>query len=128
MSTNDDKYKGKIDPELYHVAREKGTEAPFTGKYVHTKDSGTYNCAVCGQPLFSSDTKFDSGTGWPSFDEALSGSVTMIEDESHGMRRTEVICSNCGSHLGHMFEDGPTDTGKRFCMNSVCLDLKPEDK
>lgn len=122
-----DEYKDKLDPELYKVAREKETEAPFVGKYVHTKENGTYNCAVCGQSLFSSTTKFDSGTGWPSFDEALPGSVKHIEDTSHGMHRTEVVCSNCGSHLGHMFEDGPTNTDKRYCLNSVCLDLKQEE-
>ncbi|MES3005978.1 MAG: peptide-methionine (R)-S-oxide reductase MsrB [Patescibacteria group bacterium] len=122
-----DEYKDKLPPELYKVAREKGTEAPFTGKYVHTKEKGTYNCAVCGQPLFSSDAKFDSGTGWPSFDEALPGSVKMIDDSSHGMTRTETVCSNCGSHLGHVFNDGPSSSGKRFCMNSVCLDLKEEN-
>lgn len=123
-----DEYKDKLNPELYKVAREKGTEAPFTGKYVHTKEKGMYNCAVCGQPLFSSDTKFDSGTGWPSFDEALPGSIRMIDDTSHGMHRTEVVCSKCESHLGHVFDDGPTASGKRFCLNSVCLDLKSEEE
>lgn len=121
-----DEYKDKLDPEVYKVAREKGTEAPFSGMYVHTKEKGTYNCAVCGQPLFSSDTKFDSGTGWPSFDQALPGSTKEIEDTSHGMHRTEVLCSNCNSHLGHVFDDGPATTGKRYCMNSVYLDLKEE--
>jgi len=123
---NNDELKAKLDPELYKVAREKGTEAPFSGKYVHTKDKGTYACAVCGQALFPSDTKFDSGTGWPSFDKALPGAVKLITDESHGMIRTEVVCSNCDSHLGHVFNDGPTATGQRFCLNSVCLDLKAE--
>ncbi len=104
--------------------REKGTEAPFTGKYVHEKGSGTYMCAACGNPLFSSDTKFDSGTGWPSFDEALPGAVKFQKDLSGGMERTEVVCAKCGSHLGHLFDDGPTKTGKRYCMNSVCLNLK----
>lgn len=122
-----DEYQGKLDPELYKVAREKGTEAPFVGKYVHTKDKGTYNCAVCNQPLFSSETKFDSGTGWPSFDEAIPGSTKLIDDNSHGMHRTEVVCSKCESHLGHVFDDGPTKTGKRYCLNSVCLDLESEE-
>ncbi len=120
-----DKIK-KENPELYHVAYEKGTEAPFTGKYVHSEEDGMYKCAVCGQDLFKSDAKFDSGTGWPSFDEAIPGSVKPEEDSSLGMSRTEVICSRCGSHLGHLFNDGPTKTGKRYCLNSVCLDLKPE--
>jgi len=112
-----------LTEEQYKVLREKGTEAPFTGELLHEKRSGMYKCVVCGNKLFASDTKFDSGTGWPSFDEALSGSVNLIHDESHGMSRTEVVCSKCNSHLGHIFEDGPTPTGKRFCMNSVCLDF-----
>lgn len=120
---NDDELKNK-NPELFRVARERGTETPFTGKFVHTKDNGTYNCAVCGNPLFSSTTKFDSGTGWPSFDEAIPNSVKQIADDSHGMHRIEVVCAKCESHLGHLFEDGPTKTGKRFCLNSVCLDLE----
>ena len=98
------------------------TEAPFSGKYVHTKDKGMYTCANCGTELFSSDTKFDSGTGWPSFDEALPGAVKNIDDTSHGMRRTETVCAVCKSHLGHVFDDGPTQTGKRYCMNSVCFE------
>ncbi len=123
-----DEYKDKLDADVYRVAREKGTEAPFSGKYVHTKEKGTYNCAVCGQALFSSDTKFDSGTGWPSFDQSLPGSTKTIEDMSFGMHRTEVVCSRCESHLGHVFDDGPKTTGKRYCMNSVCLDLQKENE
>ncbi len=120
---NDEELK-KENPELYHIAREKGTETPFTGKYVHTKEDGTYNCAVCGQPLFGSDTKFDSGTGWPSFYDAIPGSVKMQEDAGHGMVRTEITCSNCGAHLGHMFGDAPqTPTGTRLCINSCSIDL-----
>ena len=119
--------KKKLTPEQYRVLIEKGTERPFTGKYVHppfrragkTKD-GNYVCMVCENPLFSSDAQFDSGTGWPSFDKAIEGSVKYKDD--HGA--TEIICSNCKSHLGHVFEDGPTETGKRYCINSVCLDLK----
>ncbi len=118
--------KDKLTPEEYHVLREKGTEAPFSGELLYEKTKGTYNCKVCDSPLFSSDAKFDSGTGWPSFDTALPGAVSEITDESYGMRRTEIVCAHCGSHLGHVFPDGPTDTGMRYCMNSVCLNLKPD--
>ncbi len=123
----EDEIKQKLTPEEYEVLRQKGTEAPFSGKYVHEKSDGTYNCKVCGNPLFSSLTKFDSGTGWPSFDQAIPGAVKNIEDTSHGMSRTEVVCANCNSHLGHVFDDGPTGTGKRYCMNSVCLDLAQKE-
>lgn len=123
MDKKDDK---ELSPELYHVAREKGTEAPFTGKYVDNHEKGTYMCAVCGQELFSSDTKFDSGTGWPSFTEPANlEHVELREDTDHGMVRTEVVCKNCGAHLGHVFDDGPQEAGgKRYCINSVCLDFK----
>jgi len=116
--------KKKLTEEEYHVLREKGTEAPFSGKYVNTKEKGMYVCKVCGQMLFESDTKFDSGTGWPSFYDAIPDSVEFIHDEAHGMNRTEVQCTKCKSHLGHVFDDAPsTPTGKRYCLNSVCLDL-----
>ncbi len=121
---NEEELKKKLTPEQYRIMREKGTEAPFTGKYIHEKSKGTYMCAACGNPLFSSDTKFDSGTGWPSFDEALPRAVKFQKDMSGGMERAEVICAKCGSHLGHIFNDGPTKTGKRFCLNSACLNLK----
>lgn len=124
MPKTDEEWKKVLTPEQYEVMRGGGTEAPFTGKYVHEKEDGMYTCAACGNPLFSSDTKFDSGTGWPSFDEALPGAVEHRQDTTHGMVRTEVVCAKCGSHLGHLFEDGPTDTGKRYCLNSVCLDLE----
>ena len=113
--------KKRLGAEAYHVLREKGTEIPFSGKYVNEKRSGMYNCAVCGSQLFSSETKFDSGTGWPSFDQALPGAVEYVQDNAHGMDRNEVVCAKCKSHLGHVFDDGPTKTGKRYCMNSVCL-------
>lgn len=132
MPKNDQEWKKKLTPEQYKVLREKGAEAPFSGKYVHEKKEGTYNCAACGSPLFSSDTKFDSGTGWPSFDQALPGAVKYEHDRSLGGDRTEVLCAKCGSHLGHVFDDPPTKdgvraggrTGKRYCMNSVCLALE----
>jgi peptide methionine sulfoxide reductase msrA/msrB len=119
---DEENLKKKLTPEQYAVLREKGTEAPFSGKLIHPDSEGFYNCAVCGNHLFKSEAKFDSGTGWPSFDDAVPGAVKNIEDNSHGMRRTETVCAVCGSHLGHVFEDGPTATGKRYCMNSVCFE------
>ncbi len=121
---DENEWKKNLTPEQYAVLRQKGTEPPFTGKYVHEEKDGTYNCVACGNPLFASDAKFDSATGWPSFDRALPGSVREIEDNSGGMHRIEVICNRCGSHLGHIFNDGPTQTGMRYCLNSVCLDLE----
>lgn len=123
---NTKKTDEELAPELYKVAREKGTEAPFTGKYVDEHTKGMYACAICGNELFSSDTKFDSGTGWPSFTEPANlENIELIEDNDLGMKRTEVTCKNCGAHLGHVFDDGPADAGgKRYCINSVCLDLK----
>jgi peptide-methionine (R)-S-oxide reductase len=121
---NEEELKKKLTPEQYKVLREKGTEAPFSGKLLHDDRDGMYKCVVCGSDLFSSDAKFDSGTGWPSFDKSLPGAVKLEEDNSQGMHRTEVVCAKCGSHLGHVFDDGPTETGKRYCLNSVCLDLE----
>jgi peptide-methionine (R)-S-oxide reductase len=120
---SEEDFKKKLTPEQYAVLRHKGTEAPFSGKLLKEDRDGMYTCAACGNPLFASDAKFDSGTGWPSFDQALPGATKLVEDTSHGMRRTEVVCAQCGSHLGHLFEDGPTKTGQRYCLNSVCLNF-----
>ena len=124
MPEKEEEWKQMLTPEQYRVLREKGTETAFTGEYVHEKADGTYACVACGNPLFSSDAKFDSGTGWPSFDQALPGAIEQHRDASHGMERVEITCARCGSHLGHVFDDGPTKTGKRYCINSVCLDLE----
>lgn len=127
MIHNQPKKDAELSSELFQVARQKGTEAPFTGVYWDNHEKGMYHCAVCGIELFSSDTKFDSGTGWPSFTEpAHLEHINLAEDQSHGMVRTEVTCKNCGAHLGHVFDDGPRDKGgKRYCINSVCLTFKP---
>lgn len=119
----EEEIRAKLTPEAYSILREGGTEIPGTGALLHEKRDGTYKCMVCENPLFSSNTKFESGTGWPSFDEAIPGSIDYIEDTSHGMHRTEIVCHVCKSHLGHVFSDGPTHTGKRYCLNSVCLDF-----
>ncbi len=123
---NDDEWKDKLTPEQYHILREKGTEAPFTGKLLHNDKTGDYVCAACGQVVFKSDTKFDSGSGWPSFyDVANTKAVKLNDDSSHGMNRVEVTCANCGSHLGHVFNDAPDQpTGQRFCINSAALDFE----
>ncbi len=125
IQKSDEEWKAELSPVEYHILREKGTERPFTGKYYQSKQDGIYRCAACGNELFSSDTKYESGSGWPSFwAPAAPGSVELKPDYSHGMIRTEVMCGRCGSHLGHLFEDGPQPTGQRFCINSVSLDLK----
>ena len=127
MDLSDDEWRVRLSPEQYRMLREKGTERAFTGKYWDDHTSGTYKCAGCGTELFSSDTKYDSGSGWPSFYAALDKSrVREIHDTSHGMHRTEVVCATCGGHLGHIFPDGPKPTGVRYCINSASLDLAPK--
>ncbi|MBA3724272.1 MAG: peptide-methionine (R)-S-oxide reductase MsrB [Candidatus Levybacteria bacterium] len=129
QNKSEEYWKEKLTPEQYHILREKGTEPAFTGKYVDNHESGMYECAACGHPLFSSDTKFESGSGWPSFDQPVNReNVELHEDGSFFMKRTEVTCKNCGAHLGHVFPDGPKETtGERYCINSCSLNFKAKE-
>jgi len=125
VEKTEEEWKKELTPEQYRVVRQKGTERPFSGEYVHTKEPGVYLCVACGQELFSSSAKYDSGSGWPSFFEPVAKeNIETAEDTSHFMKRTEIMCSRCGSHLGHVFEDGPQPTGLRYCVNSASLRLK----
>ena len=123
INKSDAKWREELNEEQYRILRKKGTERPHTGKYNLHFEDGTYKCAGCNEPLFESSSKFESGCGWPSFDDAIKGKVTNVLDKSHGMIRTEIVCSNCGGHLGHVFNDGPTETGTRYCVNSVSVDF-----
>ncbi|KND47155.1 MAG: peptide-methionine (R)-S-oxide reductase [Parcubacteria bacterium C7867-004] len=129
VTKTEEEWKNELSPEEYRVLREAGTEAPFTGKFVNNHETGMYTCRACGSALFSSEKKFDSGSGWPSFtDPAVAANVGTRDDSSLGMHRTEVYCKTCGGHLGHVFDDGPKDAGgKRYCINSVCLGFEQED-
>lgn len=125
ISRTEEEWKKILTPEQYHVMREKGTDMPFTGKYYLNKEKGMYACAACGNELFSSDMKFDSDCGWPSFDKEIAGGkIKKVSDYTHGMVRTEILCAKCGSHLGHLFDDGPTLTHLRYCVNSTSVDFK----
>ena len=127
IEKTEQEWRAQLSPEAFYVCRQHGTEAPFSGKYYDFKGEGIYKCVCCGAPLFESSTKFDSGTGWPSYYETIEDAVTEVKDTSHGMTRIEVRCAKCDAHLGHVFPDGPEPTGLRYCINSVCLNFEEEE-
>lgn len=124
IQKTEEEWLAELGPERYRILRQKGTERPFTGEYNLTSDTGVYRCAGCQTQLFDSSSKFDSGCGWPSFDDAIADTVEYVLDKSHGMTRTEILCATCGGHLGHVFNDGPTNTGQRYCVNSLSVDFQ----
>jgi len=124
VNKSEAEWKEQLGLERYKILRQKGTEFPHSGKYNMHFEEGTYVCGACGEPLFASNSKFNSSCGWPSFDEALPGKIEYVKDTSHGMIRTEIMCANCGGHIGHVFDDGPTQTGQRYCVNSLSVDFK----
>ncbi len=123
LEKTEEQWKSELDPERYRILRQKGTELPHSGKYNLHFEKGTYCCGACGEPLFESTNKFDAHCGWPSFDESIKGKVSYVKDITHGMIRVEILCANCGGHLGHVFNDGPTPTGIRYCVNSLSVDF-----
>ncbi len=126
LELSDEEWRARLSPDRYEVLRNRGTEPAWSGKYLHVDEGGVFHCAGCGTALFSTDAKFDSGSGWPSFDRAIAaGTVEERPDHSHGMARTEIVCTGCGGHLGHLFPDGPTDTGLRYCVNSLAIEFEP---
>ncbi len=126
LELSDEEWRARLSPEQYEVLRGRGTEPAWSGKYLHVDDAGVFSCAGCDAPLFSTGAKFDSGSGWPSFDRAIAaGTVEERPDDSHGMARTEIVCARCGGHLGHVFPDGPTETGLRYCVNSLAIEFEP---
>ncbi|MFB6108168.1 MAG: peptide-methionine (R)-S-oxide reductase MsrB [Haloplanus sp.] len=127
LDVSDAEWRERLSDEEYHILRERGTEPKFSGDHLDRKEDGTYVCAACGTPLFDADTKFESGSGWPSFADAIEGAVEFETDTRHGMTRTEVTCARCGGHLGHVFDDGPEPTGQRYCINSLALDFDASD-
>ncbi|RZS93774.1 peptide-methionine (R)-S-oxide reductase MsrB [Aquimarina brevivitae] len=123
IEKSEEEWKKQLTEAQYKILRQKGTERPFSGEYNIHFENGTYTCMACDTPLFTSESKFDAGCGWPSFDKSIEGSVEYVKDTSHGMIRTEILCANCGSHLGHIFDDGPTETGQRYCVNSISINF-----